>query len=306
MALSLTPSTTVAVVLTTASLFALAGGLGVALRDRRARQTVALRGQLLVIQLRALIKRIETDATRLAESREKLGRLVREAQSTLADHGDQRSIDWPPLSQSDVISDTLTAVGNIADSLNEVARQAKDLPVEVVLYASDIQDALVALVVATDALTSAATELEQADRELAQVTTDSLLHAVTAERTGARQESVRRTVTSTPRVSTDCMIIRSCPDAEDLLFCRTRCRFRELRDGGEPPPCQCMMNFTSPASARSDRPVPFTDQLRLAVAAYLSRFKGSSRDRTESDLRCSSPGVRNVVWTRSPHGVGGT
>jgi len=186
MALSLTPSTTVAVVLTTASLFALAGGLGVALRDRRARQTVALRGQLLVIQLRALIKRIETDATRLAESREKLGRLVREAQSTLADHGDQRSIDWPPLSQSDVISDTLTAVGNIADSLNEVARQAKDLPVEVVLYASDIQDALVALVVATDALTSAATELEQADRELAQVTTDSLLHAVTAERTLAR------------------------------------------------------------------------------------------------------------------------
>jgi len=32
--------------------------------------------------------------------------------------------------------------------------------------------------------------------------------------------------------------------------------------------------------------VPFTDQLQLAVAAYLARFKGSSRDHTESDLRC--------------------
>ena len=32
--------------------------------------------------------------------------------------------------------------------------------------------------------------------------------------------------------------------------------------------------------------MPFTDQLRLAVAAYLARFKGSSRYHTESDLRC--------------------
>jgi len=30
----------------------------------------------------------------------------------------------------------------------------------------------------------------------------------------------------------------------------------------------------------------FTDQLRLAVAAYLARFKGSSREHTASDLRC--------------------
>ena len=36
----------------------------------------------------------------------------------------------------------------------------------------------------------------------------------------------------------------------------------------------------------SDPLVPFTDQLRLAVAAYLARFKGSSREHTESDLRC--------------------
>jgi integrase/recombinase XerD len=47
-----------------------------------------------------------------------------------------------------------------------------------------------------------------------------------------------------------------------------------------------MMNFTELTSVPSDRPVPFTDQLRLAVAAYLARFRGSSRDHTESDLRC--------------------
>jgi hypothetical protein len=47
-----------------------------------------------------------------------------------------------------------------------------------------------------------------------------------------------------------------------------------------------MMNLTELASVPSDRSVPFTDRLRLTVAAYLARFKGSSRDRTESDLRC--------------------
>ena len=47
-----------------------------------------------------------------------------------------------------------------------------------------------------------------------------------------------------------------------------------------------MMNFTELTSAPSDRPVPFADPLRLAVAAYLARFKGSPREHTESDLRC--------------------
>jgi integrase/recombinase XerD len=50
--------------------------------------------------------------------------------------------------------------------------------------------------------------------------------------------------------------------------------------------CQGMMTSTELASIQSDRLVPFTDQLRLAVAAYLARFKGSSREHTESDLRC--------------------
>ena len=36
----------------------------------------------------------------------------------------------------------------------------------------------------------------------------------------------------------------------------------------------------------TDHEAPSTDRLRLAVAAYLTRFKGSSREHTESDLRC--------------------
>src|SRR5690348_7431860 len=47
-----------------------------------------------------------------------------------------------------------------------------------------------------------------------------------------------------------------------------------------------MMTFTDLASLPSDPPAPFTDRLRLAVAAYLAQFKGSSREHTESGLRC--------------------
>jgi integrase/recombinase XerD len=47
-----------------------------------------------------------------------------------------------------------------------------------------------------------------------------------------------------------------------------------------------MMTFTDLASAPSGPLTPFTDRQRLAVAAYLARFKGSSREHTESDLRC--------------------
>ena len=47
-----------------------------------------------------------------------------------------------------------------------------------------------------------------------------------------------------------------------------------------------MMSFTDLGSVPSDRLVPFADQLRLAVPAYLARFKGSSRAHTGSDMRC--------------------
>ncbi|MGO9190061.1 MAG: tyrosine-type recombinase/integrase [Streptosporangiaceae bacterium] len=63
-------------------------------------------------------------------------------------------------------------------------------------------------------------------------------------------------------------------------------QIRELRGVQVLAQCQGMMTFTELASVPSDPPAPFTDRLRLAVAAYLARFKGSSRKHTESDLRC--------------------
>jgi site-specific recombinase XerD len=62
--------------------------------------------------------------------------------------------------------------------------------------------------------------------------------------------------------------------------------FASFVAGGKQPQCQIMTNFAELASVPSDRPVPFTDELRLAVAAYLDRFKGSSREHTRSGLRC--------------------
>jgi integrase/recombinase XerD len=47
-----------------------------------------------------------------------------------------------------------------------------------------------------------------------------------------------------------------------------------------------MMSFNDLASVPTDPLELFTDRLRLAVAAYLACFKGSSRRCTESDLRC--------------------
>jgi integrase/recombinase XerD len=47
-----------------------------------------------------------------------------------------------------------------------------------------------------------------------------------------------------------------------------------------------MLSSTDLASVPSDPLAPFTDRLRLAVAAYLARFTDISRNRTESDLRC--------------------
>jgi integrase/recombinase XerD len=47
-----------------------------------------------------------------------------------------------------------------------------------------------------------------------------------------------------------------------------------------------MTNPTELTPVPSDCLVPVADHLRLAVAAYLARFKGSSREHSESDLRC--------------------
>jgi site-specific recombinase XerD len=47
-----------------------------------------------------------------------------------------------------------------------------------------------------------------------------------------------------------------------------------------------MMNFPGLPPVPSDRLIPHADPLRLAMAAYLTRFTGPSRAHTESDLRC--------------------
>jgi site-specific recombinase XerD len=47
-----------------------------------------------------------------------------------------------------------------------------------------------------------------------------------------------------------------------------------------------MMSLTDLTPVPPDYPEPFTGHLRLAVAAYLARFTGTSRQHTASDLRC--------------------
>jgi integrase/recombinase XerD len=69
--------------------------------------------------------------------------------------------------------------------------------------------------------------------------------------------------------------------------------------------CLGMMSFTELPSVPSDRLAGLTDQLRLAVAAYLARFIGSSRTHTESDLRCylfwCAERGRDPLVARRPH-----
>jgi integrase/recombinase XerD len=47
-----------------------------------------------------------------------------------------------------------------------------------------------------------------------------------------------------------------------------------------------MTTYSELIPVPSEHPAHVPDPLRLAIAAYLARFKGSSRDHTESDLRC--------------------
>ena len=66
-----------------------------------------------------------------------------------------------------------------------------------------------------------------------------------------------------------------------------------------------MTTFTQLAPAPPDPAEPFTGRLRLAAAACLARFKGSSREHTESDLRsylawCAGRGL-DPLAARRPH-----
>jgi len=62
-----------------------------------------------------------------------------------------------------------------------------------------------------------------------------------------------------------------------------------------------MTTFSDLASVPSDPLVPFTDQLRLAVATYLARFKGSSASTPNPICAATSPGAPDTPWTRWPH-----
>ena len=77
------------------------------------------------------------------------------------------------------------------------------------------------------------------------------------------------------------------PRGLNIRFCRVELVvLRWLLTEGGKPERQVMMSFTDLASVPGNSPDPFDGRLRLAVAACLARFKGSSREHTESDLRC--------------------
>jgi integrase/recombinase XerD len=60
----------------------------------------------------------------------------------------------------------------------------------------------------------------------------------------------------------------------------------EVGGGGIGAHRQSMTRSNELIPVPSKRPASLADQLRLAVAAYLARFTGSSRDHADSDLRC--------------------
>ena len=65
-----------------------------------------------------------------------------------------------------------------------------------------------------------------------------------------------------------------------------------------------MINFTERARVPSDLPGPFTDQLRLAVAAYLAASRASPASTLNPTSAVTSPGALGVVGplaARRPH-----
>jgi hypothetical protein len=103
---------------------------------------------------------------------------------------------------------------------------------------------------------------------------------LSAFRTMSRPRGIGMTISVSARMN-----IRACLVPGDARLCCTRYVLGFAGCGGRAQ-CLGMMNFTELPSVPSFHLVPFTDQLRLAVAGYLARFKGASRYYTESDLRC--------------------
>ena len=61
-----------------------------------------------------------------------------------------------------------------------------------------------------------------------------------------------------------------------------------------------MLHLIDLASVPSDPLAPFTDRLRLAVAAYLARFKARPVIALNPTCTATSPGGLNEGWTRWP------
>jgi len=59
-----------------------------------------------------------------------------------------------------------------------------------------------------------------------------------------------------------------------------------------------MTTFTQATLTSSDLPEPFTNRLRLGVAAYLARFKGPSRERTCPISSSAGAGVQQAEAER--------
>jgi hypothetical protein len=73
-------------------------------------------------------------------------------------------------------------------------------------------------------------------------------------------------------------------------------RLARLRDRAQ---CRTMMSYNELVPAQASALAPHPDRLRLAVAAYLALFKGTSRDHADSDLRCYLTWCTDRAWTRS-------
>jgi hypothetical protein len=74
-------------------------------------------------------------------------------------------------------------------------------------------------------------------------------------------------------------------------------------EDGQLAQCRSMMSYDELVPAQASTVVPDVDRLRLAVAAYLARFKDTSRDHTNPDLRCYLTWCAERAWTRSWPGV---
>jgi integrase/recombinase XerD len=61
-----------------------------------------------------------------------------------------------------------------------------------------------------------------------------------------------------------------------------------------------MPNFTDLASVPSHPVAPFTDRLRLAVAAYLARFRAPPASTPNPICAATCPGAPSTAWTRWP------